>query len=196
METGDSGAEEQQLERLEEVLWVTEAQAGDSDAFARLMNRYEKRLLYYLRRIVPEGDWALDLQQEVWIDAFRGLPSLQIPEAFRAWIYRIARRKAARFIRTEKLNEKTADSLADSLPEDDPRKQEAAVEEPFDPELVHRALERLPQAEREVLVLHYLRDLSTQELAVVLDCPTILWKPCWRRMAFWRRRRRPSIAAR
>src|ERR1051325_5331735 len=109
METGDTDAQAQlRLERLEEVLWVTQAQAGDSDAFARLMNRYEKRLIYYLRRMVPEGDWALDLHQEVWIDVDRGLSSLHVPEAFRAWIYRIAHRKAARFLRTRKLREEAA----------------------------------------------------------------------------------------
>jgi|ERR1041385_2003103 RNA polymerase sigma-70 factor (ECF subfamily) len=167
METGDTGAEEQKLERLEELLWVTEAQSGNSDAFVRLMNRYEKRLLYYLRRIVPEGDWALDLHQEVWIDAFRGLPSLQIPEAFRVWIYRIAHRKAARFIRTEKLHVETTRSLSENPSE----KQEADVNQGWDAEAVHQALERLAPGDREVLTLHYLRDLSTQELAAVLDCP-------------------------
>src|SRR5690349_955215 len=82
METGDSAADEHQLERLEEVLWVVEAQEGNSDAFARLMNRYEKRLLYFLRRMVPEGDWALDLHQEVWIEAFRGLPHCRCRRPF------------------------------------------------------------------------------------------------------------------
>src|SRR5215470_14945101 len=72
---------EQKLARLEEALWVSEAQAGDSDAFVRLLNRHEKPLLYYLRRLVPNADDALDLYQEVWLDAFRGLKSLQVPEA-------------------------------------------------------------------------------------------------------------------
>lgn len=167
MDIGEPGAGERELERLEEVLWVTEAQAGNSDAFAQLMSRYEKRLLYYLRRMVPEGDWALDLHQEVWVDAFRGLPSLQIPEAFCVWIYRIAHRKAARFIRNEMQHEQTAKSLYESS------LQEPATEvgESLDAEAVHRALQLLAPGDREVLVLHYLRDLSTQELAAVLDCP-------------------------
>ena len=55
---------------------------------------------------MPEGD-SLDIHQEVWIDAFRGLRSLQVPEAFRVWICQIARHKAARFIRNEVM-EKTA----------------------------------------------------------------------------------------
>jgi len=182
METGDdTDAQQQQqqkLERLEEVLWVTQAQAGDSDAFARLMNRYEKRLIYYLRRIVPEGDWALDLHQEVWIDVYRGLPSLHIPEAFRAWIYRIAHRKAARFLRAEKRLETAAAPFA-SAAAPDPAPQEQQPQQNFEPETrlmldaeaLHKALQLLPSEQREILVLHYLRDLSTQELAVVLDCP-------------------------
>jgi len=41
----------------------------------------------------------------------------------------------------------------------------------LDAEALHKALQLLPSEQREILVLHYLRDLSTQELAVVLDCP-------------------------
>src|SRR5215475_6049154 len=99
MDPGETRSPEQKLARLEEALWVGEAQAGDSDAFVRLLNRHEKPLLYYLRRVVPNAADALDLHQEVWLDAFRGLKSLQVPEAFRAWLYRIAHNKAARFVR-------------------------------------------------------------------------------------------------
>ena len=80
MEPGTQGPDERRLKRLEEALLVTEAQAGDSDAFVQLMNRYSKPLLYYLRRLVPEAD-SLDIHQEVWIDAFRGLSSLPIMKA-------------------------------------------------------------------------------------------------------------------
>ena len=167
METGDQDTEQRKLERLEELLWISEAQAGNSDSFEQLMRRYEKRLLYYLRRIVPEGDWALDLHQEVWVDAFRGLPALQAPEAFRVWIYRIAHRKAARFIRSERRRGDAAEAAADPVL----KEQDADVPEPFAAEAIHQGLQRLEPEDREVLVLHYLRDLSTHELAAVLDCP-------------------------
>ena len=167
METGDQDTEQRKLERLEELLWISEAQAGNSDSFEQLMRRYEKRLLYYLRRIVPEGDWALDLHQEVWVDAFRGLPTLQAPEAFRVWIYRIAHRKAARFIRSERRRGDAAEAAADPVL----KEQEADAPEPFAAEAIHQGLQRLEPEDREVLVLHYLRDLSMHELAAVLDCP-------------------------
>ena len=164
MDHGTQGPDERRLERLQEALQVAQAQAGDSGAFVQLMNRYDKPLLYYLRRFVPEGD-CLDLHQEVWIDAFRGLGSLQIPEAFRVWIYQIARHKAARFLRNEVMEKTTVDSLGE---------EQALQTDSFDvmdAAAVHQGLQLLPEHYREILVLHYLRDLSTEELAAVLNCP-------------------------
>jgi len=167
MDPGETASPEQKLARLEEALWVTEAQAGDADAFVRLLHRHEKPLLYYLRRLVPSAHDALDLHQEVWLDAFRGLKSLEIPEAFRAWLYRIAHHKAARFVRDGIREERAVESLAKARSE----YSEADGEIALDAEALHKALEILPTHHREILVLHYLRDLSTQELAAILDCP-------------------------
>ena len=167
MDPGETGSPEQKLERLEEALWVTEAQAGDSDAFVRLLNRHEKPLLYYLRRLVPNADDALDLHQEVWLDAFRGLKSLQVPEAFRAWLYQIAHHKAARFVRDGIREERAVESLGEASVDRSEPEHEVAL----DAEALHKALENLPPHHREILMLHYLRDLSTRELAAILDCP-------------------------
>jgi RNA polymerase sigma-70 factor, ECF subfamily len=167
MDPGETDSPEQKLARLEEALWVTEAQAGDSDAFVRLLNRHEKPLLYYLRRLVPSPHDALDLHQEVWLDAFRGLKSLQVPEAFRAWLYRIAHHKAARFVRDGIREGRAVDSIVESHIES----AESNADFALDAEALHKALEALPPHHREILVLHYLRDLTTQEVAAVLDCP-------------------------
>ncbi|HWX18400.1 MAG TPA: RNA polymerase sigma factor [Candidatus Binatia bacterium] len=166
MDPGPTGSPEQKLGRLEEALWVSEAQAGDADAFVRLLNRHERPLLYYLRRLVPNADDALDLHQEVWLEAFRGLKSLQIPEAFRAWLYRIAHHKAARFVRNEIRQEQVTASLVDTWSEPAAADGDIAL----GAEALHKALEILPPHHREILVLHYLRDLSTHEVAAVLDC--------------------------
>src|SRR6185503_753910 len=133
METNGTSAPARQLDRLEEALWVAQAQAGDTDAFLQLIKRYERPLLYYLRRLVPNGDSALDLHQEIWVDVFRGLSSLQFPEAFRAWLYRIAHHKAARFVRTEIRQEELQQSLAgDQLAEFD------LPDDGWDAEAVHK----------------------------------------------------------
>jgi RNA polymerase sigma-70 factor (ECF subfamily) len=98
---------------------------------------------------------------------FRGLPSLQIPEAFRAWVYRIAHHKAARFIRIERRREENAPAAAEIVREQDLSQTEAML----NAEALHQGMQFLPTEDRELLVLHYLRDLSTPELAIVLGCP-------------------------
>lgn len=88
----------QRLQRSEETLLVLAARMGDPRAFELLLARFEKPLLYYLRRFIAQPEAALDVHQEVWLDAYRNLPKLVTPEAFRAWLYRIAHDKAARYV--------------------------------------------------------------------------------------------------
>lgn len=82
-----TSAHVRQLERLEEALWVTQAQAGDTDAFILLIKRYERPLLYYLRRLVPKGDSALDLHQEILLSSWAVVShSHNRPEDWPNWL--------------------------------------------------------------------------------------------------------------
>src|SRR5512133_1344100 len=87
--------------RIEEGIWVLQAQRGDEEAFGRLMDRYDRKLVYYLMRFTASPELALDVAQEVWISVFRGLKKLEHPGAFRAWLYRIAHAKVVSHIRSD-----------------------------------------------------------------------------------------------
>jgi len=152
------------LDRLEESVQVLRAKAGDAQAFTWLMTRHERTLLYYLRRFIAQPETALDVHQEVWLAVFRGLPGLRIAEAFRGWLYRLAHDKAVRFIQEETRDSQGRESL-ETVGEEAPGPEEA------DPEMVHRALGWLSPPQREVLTLHYLRDLSLEEVAVACNVP-------------------------
>lgn len=154
------------FQRLEERLWVLQAQAGDHEAFVRLMERHERQVLYFIRRFIERPEAALDAHQELWLDVFRGLPALRCPEAFRVWLYRLAHARAARFIRREMAERALVEPLEEVHAE--------ASEEPWsetDAEEVHRALARLPPQQREALTLHYLRELTVDEIAEATGCP-------------------------
>ena len=159
---GDS-ADLRSPERIEEALWVLRAREGDSEAFGRLMSRHERSVLYYLRRFISQPDAALDAHQEVWLDVYRGIRRLRAPEAFRAWLYRVAHAKAMRLVRDEIFDSEHIASL-DELDE------VALATSPTDAEAVHQALDRLSPSQREALTLHYLRDLSLAEIATATDC--------------------------
>jgi RNA polymerase sigma factor (sigma-70 family) len=131
--------------RIEEEIWVLQAQRGDEEAFAQLMDRYDRKLVYYLMRFTARPELALDVAQEVWISVFRGLRKLQNPEAFRAWVYQIAHAKVVSQIRSHVREEQVLESFSAE------QEQSLNDEEPItgDPELVAALwLCSLPSIER------------------------------------------------
>lgn len=155
------------VSQVEEALTVIAAQEGDGEAFRRLVNRYDPRLLYFIRRIVGETEAAFDVLQAVWLAVHRRLRSLKSPEAFRVWVYRIAHDQAVSQVRAdvrEKLMLSTLQDRATSDTVDDQRLCDNA-------ELVHHALERLSMDHRRVLTLFFLEEMRIDEIASVLNCP-------------------------
>ena len=155
------------LDRLRERFLVRQFQRGNSDAFLALVRRYERRLLFFLRRFERDPERALDVLQEVWLAAWRTRGALRSADAFRAWIYRIAHGKVIEAIRSEmryrqveqerQPNEATVATRAGAS-------WETA-------ELVHFALSRISPEHREVLTLRFLEGMSIGEIAEVIDCP-------------------------
>src|SRR3954447_13053830 len=86
-------------DRLYERVLVLRCQAGDDAALAELVERYQPRLRYYLRKMLAGAPGAEDAAQDVWYDVVRAVPRLANPGAFRAWLYRIARDRAWRALR-------------------------------------------------------------------------------------------------
>jgi RNA polymerase sigma-70 factor (ECF subfamily) len=153
-------------DRLYERVLVLRCQAGDGAAFAELVGRYQPRLRYYLRKLLADDEAAADALQEVWLDAFRGLPRLADPAALPAWLYRIARDRAFRVLRRRRPPPEPIDEaeLADVADNGVDFSAEDAAR-------VHAALDRLAPEHREVLVLRFLEAMSYEDIARVAGCP-------------------------
>ena len=152
----------------QEVLWLLQAQSGDRDALDRLLQAIQVRLYYYLLSLVRDDHLATDLLQDVFVIVIQKLHWLREPNAFHAWVYRIASRQAFRALKTRRssANCHEADVPLDAL-------AAYASEDPA-PEIVERIpelLEQVSPASRAVLSLHYLQDMTLQEVADVLDIP-------------------------
>ncbi len=152
-------------QQAEETTLVLLAQQGDGNAFRALVERYDRRLLYFIRRMLNESEDAFDVLQGVWLHVHRNLRRLQSPRAFRVWLYRIAHDQSISALRS---NRQWVD--LESLPEDELTNGEVP-ESAFDAaDLVHSALRLLSVDQRRVLTLHFLEDMSIDDIARVLGC--------------------------
>ena len=163
-----SGAEAEAI--LSELL-VLRCKRGDAEGWRQLVRHWEKRLLYYLRRLLNDERDAWDVLQQTWIDVFRNLRTLENPRALRPWLYRIAYRKAISCRRAETADRtpaSTAESTLDDVPDPASEADDFAFETA---EQVHHALDRLSLAHREVISLFFLEEMSIEEISAVLSVP-------------------------
>ncbi|WLD13035.1 RNA polymerase sigma factor [Planctellipticum variicoloris] len=159
---------DEKLNRAQEYLWVLRARQGDRQAFQLLVEKYDRRLLYFVRRFERDSDRASDLVQDIWLTVFCKIGRLELPEAFRTWLYRIAHAKAVATIRRD-MRRVPKESSHDSKVATGDAGASCRLD---DADLVHRALERLSSDHREILVLRFLEQMTLEEISDVLACPS------------------------
>lgn len=156
-----------ELSRARERVTVLLAQRGDGDAFSSLCDLYDRRLLYFIRRILGDSDGALDVLQSVWLTVHRKLRNLKSPEAFRVWLYRITHDIAVTELRKKSVYSRTLEELQ-CVPETE---TDNTHSETFDnAELVHLGLQGLSTDHRQVLTLCFLEHMTLEEISEVIGC--------------------------
>ena len=154
-------------ELIYQELLVLRCQRGDKAALSELVSTWERRLFYFIRRLVNEEHDAWDTLQQTWLKVLRGISTLKEPRNLAPWLYRIARNNAINLghlhaVRRDNLEDYPAGSEA--LEDAGPRNLE-------DAEQVHHGLLQLALPHREVLTLYFLEDMTIDEIAHVLDIP-------------------------
>src|SRR4030042_2750612 len=72
---------------------------GDYDAFEKLVEKYQGRIYRHLRKMVRDDQFAEDLLQETFLNAYRGLEGFTGNSSFSTWLFRIATNNALMFLR-------------------------------------------------------------------------------------------------
>ncbi len=124
--------------------------------------------MYYLRRLIDNEHDAANALQDVWLQAFRGIRSLRDDSRLAPWLYTIARRTAMNHFRSEYTRRETLACEVIEHETNDDLDEQLNLE---NAELVHFGLSRIGLPEREVLTLSFLDDLSTSEIAALLEIP-------------------------
>jgi RNA polymerase sigma-70 factor, ECF subfamily len=141
-------------------------QRGRPEAFEALVREMERPLLFYVAKLLRDDERALDVLQEVWLQAFRSISRLEEPRRLRPWLYRIAHGLVVDRIRHDVSQARAEQARA--VPPDAVAEESFAAE---DAGAIHRALDALGANHREVLILHFLEDMPLADIAAVVGCP-------------------------
>lgn len=152
-------------------LLVLRCQRGESAAFEELVRGWERRLFFYVRRLVATEEDAWQILQEVWLQVLRGIRSLRDPTRLPVWLYAVTRNTVMTHHREEYARDRLLDAAEQLEPIREASDSSSERDSIDDAELVYHGLAQLSRVDREVLTLFFLQDLSIDEVAEVLGIP-------------------------
>ena len=143
--------------------------AGESSAFRQIVERHRGMVCALALSACGDVARSEDLAQEVFVIAWRQLPTLGEPEKLRAWLGGITRNQIRRSYRQSRTTPTdSADAVSPELPDAglDPRTQAICADELS---LLWSVVGGIPEAYREPLILFYRENQSVSEVAEILQ---------------------------
>jgi RNA polymerase sigma-70 factor (ECF subfamily) len=177
--------ENESPERETDLQLVARLQQGDKTSFRELVRRHQDKVYRLALRLTRDEARAQDAMQDAFLQVYRKIAQFQEQSAFTTWLYRITVNAALMRMRSEKRHRET--SLEEASPQ---YTEQGEIAEPVDDwsaavdddagnrELAvyaQQAIDELPDPYRSVFVLRELEDMSTEEVAKILDLtvPTV-----------------------
>jgi RNA polymerase sigma factor (sigma-70 family) len=149
---------------------AVQLRAGDAAALGQLYDRHVRGIHDFLARFTRDPAAAEDLVQSTFLRAWERRETLREPSRVRAWLYATAHNLALNHVTRARPASSADDEAANAIADPAPGPEEAALSRDA-AELVWAAASSLEPRQYAVLDLSVRRELSTRELADVLDLP-------------------------
>jgi RNA polymerase sigma-70 factor, ECF subfamily len=167
------------MEGLGDAGLIAKLRAGDPDAFEELVRTYGGRLLAVARRFVRNESDAQDILQAAYLSAFRALPRFEGECQLSTWLHRIVVNTALMKLRTRRRKpEESIELLLPAFQEDGHHVEQFSdwatpadtlLEKKETRATVRGCIAQLPDNYRDVLMLRDIEELTTQEVAQLLN---------------------------
>jgi RNA polymerase sigma-70 factor (ECF subfamily) len=139
-----------------------------NEAFKDLLDLYQERLYWHIRKIVITHDNANDVLQETFIRIYKGITNFQEKSSLHTWMYKIAYNESIRFIEKNKKNnsvslEENNNTYLNNLREDTYfNGNELQLK-------LHAIISKLTEKQQRVFQMKYFDDLSFREISEILN---------------------------
>jgi RNA polymerase sigma-70 factor (ECF subfamily) len=145
---------------------VLRAIRKDQEAFGELYDRHVVRVYRHIYYMVGSAAEAEDLTAQTFLRAWEAIERYQVRGApFVSWLLRIAHNLGVSHLRSRRESSQLHDGIVDDKMRRDP---EWAYQQTAEEELVHAAILKLREEQRQVIVLRFIEDLDYREVAEII----------------------------
>ena len=155
--------------RSDDVQLIQRILAGDENAFAILIEKYQRQVHALAFRKVGDFQTAEDITQETFLQVHQKLATLNDPTKFSGWLYAIANHLCIAWYRKNRLQTESLQETYISEVETEAYSRYVATEHAkttaaAQRDLVKRLLTKLKESDREVITLHYFEEMTSSEI--------------------------------
>ncbi len=161
-------------EKVQERDLIDRAKKGDMDAFEDIIKLYEQKICSTIYYMVKDQDVVEDIAQEVFIKVYKNISKFNEQSSLYTWIYRITMNCCFDEIKKEKKITyfsnyiETEDGEEEIQFEDPNQNVDEIVEDELDKEELIKAIKKLPDDQRALIVLRDIREFTYWEIAEML----------------------------
>lgn len=185
---GAAHARSRDAESMDEAALIRAAQAGDHDAFERLVRNYDQSVLKLAMNLLRSPDDAHDVYQEAFLRVYRNINSFRFDCSFHTWLYRIVtnlcldqlRKRKVR--KTEPSTVETPEGTVDRLettpeyrPHSDPQRSLLSTEIKY---RIENTLSQMSARERMVFEMRHYQGMRLRAIGDVLGTSEEAAKNC------------------
>jgi RNA polymerase sigma-70 factor (ECF subfamily) len=163
---------------MDEAQLIKGIQQGDRKSFKLLVEKYQQMVVNTCFGIVHNRADAEDLAQDVFLEIFRSAGNFRGDAKLSTWLYRIATNRSLNMIRNKK-RKGFFESLEDAFTAGKNRNKEISDDHSDHPDrnitnqqradLIHRAIDQLPEKQRIAFTLNKYEELPYQQIAEVME---------------------------
>ena len=152
---------------------LRKCQAGDARFFEPIVRAYERPGMRVALGMIGNQDDAMDTLQDAFVKTWRSLARFDLKRPFGPWFFQILRNQCRDALRSRRVRFRleVLDERLEARPSDPERSPERIQERKAAKEQLWKALERLSEDHREVLVLKEIEGFRYGEIAQILNVP-------------------------
>jgi RNA polymerase sigma factor (sigma-70 family) len=156
------------MEHRDDNHYIEQVIAGDTAAFAALVNRHKDLVFTISLKILQNREDAEEVAQDVFVKAFQKLASFRRDSRFSTWLYRIAYNESISKTRGRKVNEvELVDEISESVTEDDIEDGVLGLSHEEQRKAIDLVLKKLPDGDQLLVSLFYHQGMPVLDIAEI-----------------------------